>query len=394
MNIVLLADKKYRKSFELAVKKIPDITLLGVEMLIRGNTMSRIADHHNPHALVIYRGVPEKDGLTTKDLIAFLRVKRPNLRIVYVYGEVKDINQFTDTVEMLTSHAIYDIVTDMDFQTVFSTLETPMTEDQIRQYIEELTAEPEKEEILIDKQQSVLQITNELELDFPSVCAKVDFDMESIMTVSQDAEIPNHACIGIAQLQHHNGCTHTAFEIATTLSKKCSTAVVIADEDTFNGFAAFHRIITSAASEGLNVSGIDVYPYSKLTEIRNQYGVVVCDFGFLRDHWKNAYGDCDVKIMLCSAAEWDMPLFQNYVNYSTESYLREIKFLFSRVSQSKFVRYNRQFMRSGIEAYRLHHSPDWTHPDSQNVSLYNAVLSSCSKLPNTPKPKKRLFKVK
>ena len=101
-----------------------------------------------------------------------------------------------------------------------------------------------------------------------------------------------------------------------------------------------------------------------------------------------------MKIMLCSGAEWDMPLLLNYVNYSTESYLRDINFLFPRVTQGKFVKYSKQLMKSGIVSYRLHHSPDWSHPHTDNMSVYKAVLKPYSMLPNTPKPKRRLFKVK
>ncbi len=394
MNIVLLADKKIRKNFENAVKKNPVITLLGVEMVIRGNTMTRIAEHHNPHTLVIYKGVPEKDGLTVNDVISFLRMKRPNLRIVYVYGKVLDTNDFIDTAEALVNQEVYDIVTDTDYQPVFDVLENPMTLENVKDYIEELLKEPEQLETFTDEEQETPEILETLELDFPSVTARTEFDMERIMTVTQTASGSERICIGIGQLQHHNGCTHTAFEIATIISRSNSAAVVIADDETFRSFAGFHKIKTSAASEGLNVKGIDVYPYSKLSEIRELYGAVICDFGYLREEWKKGFGECEVKIMLCSGAEWDMPLLLNYVNYSTESYLRDINFLFPRVTQGKFVKYSKQLMKSGIVSYRLHHSPDWSHPHTDNMSVYKAVLKPYSTLPNTPKPKRRLFKVK
>lgn len=394
MNIVLLADKKLRKNFENAVKKNPTITLLGVEMVIRGNTMSRIAEHHNPHVLVIYKGVPEKDGLTEQDVISFLRMKRPNLRIVYVYGKVQDTNAFIDAADALVNQEVYDIVTDMDFQSVFDVLENPMTVENVKDYIEELLKEPEQLETSTDEVQETPEILESLELDFPSVTAHTEFDMERIMTVTQSASGSERICIGIGQLQHHNGCTHTAFEIATIISRSNSAAVVIADDETFHSFAAFYKIKTSAASEGLNVKGIDVYPYSKLAEIRELYSAVICDFGYLREEWKKGFGECDVKIMLCSAAEWDMPLLLNYVNYSTESYLRDIHFLFPRVTQGKFVKYSKQLLKSGIVSYRLHNSPDWSHPHTDNMSVYKAVLKPYSTLPNTPKPKRRLFKVK
>ena len=77
MNVVLLADKKVRKNFETAMRKNANHNLVGVEMIIRGNTMTRIAEHHNPHILVVYRNIPiSKDGLILNDLISFLRIKK------------------------------------------------------------------------------------------------------------------------------------------------------------------------------------------------------------------------------------------------------------------------------------------------------------------------------
>ena len=183
MNVVLLADKKFRKPFETAVKKDPNINLVGVEMVLRGNTMSRIADHHNPHALVVYKGVPEKEGITEKACISFLRMVKPNMRIIYVYGNVEDIEAFTAFSEQLISNGITDIVTDTAAENVIKVIDEPMTEEDVHTIIDKLNA-PEEEIPHEELTHDVLMPGQEyepLEVDFPTVTASNKFEMDKIV---------------------------------------------------------------------------------------------------------------------------------------------------------------------------------------------------------------------
>ena len=90
-----------------------------------------------------------------------------------------------------------------------------------------------------------------MNIDFPSVTEKKQFDIEKLMYISSENSNLDLLKIGIAQLQHHNGCTHTALEIAVMLSQKNNVAVIIADNITFENLAIFHKISTLAAKEGL-----------------------------------------------------------------------------------------------------------------------------------------------
>ena len=394
MNIVLLADKKHRKGFEQAVKDNPDIALLGVEMLIRGNTMSRIAEHHNPHALVIWRGVTEKDGVTAQDLISFLRMKKPSMRMIYVYGEVTDTVEFLSTVEVLQENGITDVVTSTDLTDIVQHIEHPMTADDLQALLDDLLHEDEQEEQTATQQDNDPQNYEELHLDFPSVTAAQNFDIDKIMTFTRTSEQDKPITIGIMALQHHNGCTHTSFEIAGQLAKKYSAAICMADRSTLDAYAGFHQIATGTASEGLTVRGIDVYPYDKLREISGQYSATVCDFGYFREEYTKAFGECDVRIMLCSGAEWDVPLIMKYVNYPTVDYVRRIFYCFTRTTAKKFQAYNRQLMKAGCVAFRLHNSPAWTTPHKENTEIYRKMLDAYRKLPEPERVKRKLFRVK
>ena len=132
------------------------------------------------------------------------------------------------------------------------------------------------------------------------------FDIDNVLVISNPAKEVQTINIGIAQLQHHNGCTHTALEIASLLSKKNSVAVVFADKDTYERLAVYHKINPLAAREGMNYNGIDIYPYSKHEELPESYNAVIYDYSYLREEQKNSFDKCELKILLASAAEWDI----------------------------------------------------------------------------------------
>ena len=396
MNVVLLADKKFRKPFETAVKKDPNINLVGVEMVLRGNTMSRIADHHNPHALVVYKGVPEKEGITEKACISFLRMVKPNMRIIYVYGKVEDIEAFTTVTEQLISNGITDIVTDTSAEKVVSVIDSPMTEENVQELIEKLTA-PEEEiihEEVLNEEFLPGQEFIPLEVDFPTVTASDKFDIDKIVYEVSETKDSEHLTIGVAQLQHHNGCTHTAFELATMISKKRTVAVIMADDDTFEALAVFHKLNPLAAKQGLDVHGIAVFPYELRKHIVNEYSVVIYDYSFLREEKRKSFDECDIKLMLSSAAEWDVAKVLNYIKFNDDTYIRSISFLFPRVSQSKFLKYSKLFKKSGINAYRLLDSPDWTAPVEGNTMVYSHIIENYNIAKSGKQPKRKLLKIK
>lgn len=395
MNVVLLADKKYRKPFESAAKKDPSVDLIGVELLIRGNTMSRIAEHHNPHALVIYKNVPEKEGITLHDLIAFLQIKKPNMRIVYVYGNVTDTQDYISVAESLLDKGITDIVTDYSADKVIEVLNNPMSEYDVREHIVQLATSTE--EIKPEVNEVELVATEQdyapLEVDFPTVTAIDDFDIDKVVYEVTGAAEAEHLTIGVAQLQHHIGCTHTAFELATMLSKSYKVAVILADDDTFEALAVFHKLNPMAVKQGLTMNGIDVFPFELNKQIAKEYDVTVYDYSFLREEKRKSYDECNIKLMLSSSAEWDISKITNFIKYNDDEYVRSITLLFSRVAQSKFLRYNKVFRKSGINAYRLSDSPDWTAPVQDNISVYTHIIENY-KLSKSKTPKRKLFKLK
>jgi len=395
MNVVLLADKKVRKTYEAALKDDPNITLVGCEMVLRGNTLARIADHHNPHILIIHNKVQVKDDLSINDLISFLRVKKPNMRIIYIYGEVADLNVFIETAESLIDSGITDIVTSYSVNTAIDTIISPITEEAIKVKIKDMIEEEEKSKLVVEDDDIYDQSFQKLDLSFPALTTIDEFNIDNVLVISEKKQDYDTFVIGIGQLQHHNGCTHTALEFATLLNKKNKVAVVIADDDTYERLAVFHRINPLAAKEGMKYNDIDIYPYSMLPELYDSYSVLIVDYSYMgSEYQKNQFAKSDVKILLASAAEWDIAYLMRHVEYNDERYTRNINILLPRVSKEKFTKYNKQFLKSGVNAYRLCDSPDWTSPNAENLNVYKAILTPYIINPNIKKAKRRLFRIK
>ena len=81
MNIVIAADKKYTKIFR---DSLTQHNILGFENELKSNFVSRIADHYNPHVLIVVNGVRSRKF----DFFAALpelRKQCPTMRIIYFF---------------------------------------------------------------------------------------------------------------------------------------------------------------------------------------------------------------------------------------------------------------------------------------------------------------------
>ncbi|MBR4199978.1 MAG: hypothetical protein IKQ91_01710 [Oscillospiraceae bacterium] len=386
MNLVILTHNKRRKAVD-AVMKNTAHTVLGYETVIRGTTVTRILEHHVPHCVVICDDVQEKEGITKADVITLLHARRPSLRIITVTDR-NDIEYFS----FLKDNAVFDHIS--EWKELPDVLEMPMTEQMLDNRIEEIKAAQEAAEAAAQEKEIAEEKAEHqpVDLSFPAVSA-IGFDMNTVeRIVIPEQRLIDKMTVGIAQLQHHNGCTHTSFEIAALLKeKKASVCVVLFDPDTFHDLAVFHKLDPEQNRDGLKVNGIHVFPVEKLDAAKQQYDCVICDISLLRDENRQLYNEMQEKIMLCSAAEWDIAKTMHFVNYEQNMNVRKVIYCFPRVSRKKFIGINKQMMKAGCTAFRLHNSIDWTAPCEENIAVYHQVIGKYLNIP-VKKEKRRLFR--
>ena len=81
MNVVIAADKKYMKILRDSLTKH---NILGYEGELKNNFVSRIAEHYNPHILIIVGGVRCRK-IDFFDTLPELRKQCPTMRIIYFF---------------------------------------------------------------------------------------------------------------------------------------------------------------------------------------------------------------------------------------------------------------------------------------------------------------------
>lgn len=372
MNIVFLASNKERKTLESKLKGSPHNSL-GNEPAIKGTTAARIVDNYAPHAVVVCEDVQEKEGITKLDIITLLHAKRATLRILYISQDLS-----VDTLNYLKDNGVYDVI--RSNEDLLNTLDNPMSEADINRMIQEIVDAEQEQNVLLVAQSAEETVQEEREpllLAFRTVTEST-FDLNDIGTKNEPIVTvpPQPLTIGIAQLQHHNGCTHTAFEIAALLKKeKRSVCVILTEQDTYENLAAFHNLHPEAIKDGFDFSGIPVFPLDKLNNAKKKFSCIICDFSFLREEDKRLYGSMNVRIMLCSGAEWDIATTMRFINYPSDLMnVYSIAYCFPRIAKAKFLGYNKQIQKSGCNAFRLQFSEDWKEPCADNVELYHHLL--------------------
>lgn len=226
MNLLLVCNRTVRKPFEDMLKAVNDCTILGTETAIRHNFSDIICNKYNPHIVMIVRGVVISQKTEFKKIIPEIRAKRPSVRVIYVYGDISDQDdEFEKTYSFLTENGIFDIVigqkTDAEFAEIIS---SPMTKEQLKQAINanaENTTE-EQPEIVEEIEEKQTEQVEKIPVTINSLTAQQDFDIMTVVNLVENNEATEikNISIGVVELLHHNGCTHTAFELVSMLNAK------------------------------------------------------------------------------------------------------------------------------------------------------------------------------
>lgn len=110
--------------------------------------------------------------------------------------------------------------------------------------------------------------------------------------------------------------------------------------------------------------------HSCFDKINDTFDYIVCDDGITLNH--NAY----IHILLCSAADWDMPMLTDYINNVIIPNKMDVNLCFFPVTVNKFVAINKQLIKSGFNAYMLEPSDNWMATNANNNNVYSNILKA------------------
>lgn len=387
MNAILLSSKQRRRFYDSIAKEMSDFYIVSFVPVAKSATINHI-EEVNPHCVIIDKSLKFKD-IDLEGFVCLLQLKIQNIRIIYNFGTVEDVNEqaFRDTISFLQHQKVYDIVIN-DIETQ-QTIESPMRFGDITEKLDDIIKEKEKFVIKDDEQYSTNYTKKDetkVELNFFSLSDNYVFDINNVTEIIDDGEGKknNSLTIAIIQLQHHLGCTRTAFEMAKYLhSQSKNPCIVMADEDTYKNMLSFYRYKTTAAAEGFSIDSIHVLPYSSLDSARKIYTHVIIDMGYFRTEYEPMYRKADIKMMMCSAAEWDLIHISRWLNYPKYDYTRDISYLFT-APQQRYVQLNKSLLRGNCTAYRVDYNDR-----GFNNKVYELIIKRYDlKKPNAQKKRK------
>lgn len=387
MNAMLLSSKVRKKTYDSIVKEMMDFSIVSVVQVAKSATVNQI-EELNPHCVIIDNTVKMKD-IDLQGFICLLRLKIHNIRIIYNFGKVDDVTEdgFKTTVNFLQQQKVYDII--IDDNEVQQIIENPMKFGDITEKIDEIIKSKEKLNLNNNESVSINDEKKEnkkVELNFFALSDNFSFDIEHVTEVIDDGEDKKNSCltVAIAQLQHHLGCTRTSFEMARYLySHMKNPCIVMADDETYKNMLSYYRYKSTAAADGFSIDNIHVLPYSALENAQKSYTHVIVDIGYFRPEYEITFKKSDIKLMMCSAAEWDLIHISRWLNYPKYDYTRDIAYLFT-ASQQRYVQLNKSLLKGNCTAYRIDYDNN-----AFNKKVYEMIISRYDlRKPNTQKKRK------
>lgn len=390
MNIVIYSNKKIKKYFDANMDlKQYNITVLGYETEMRTNFVKRITEDYNPHTLVVFDGVKQQKGFDFFSCLKELREKNPNLRIIYLYGNIENEADFLTKAEKLLPYEIYDIVTfslySQGFKKQFvDLLENPMSKDEFQSSIEKSGQE---QTVISDTLKTEIQkIIDTTPVFFSQSDNDAEFDVdtaENIDEVQEHLKDTENISVGVSCVTFNSGVAQTAFEIAIMLSQSKNKTALFLSNERYSRYLKFHGV--EKADNGFTANGLPIFPQSEAEQAVN-YKFAVYELTDTKNSSEQlkTFENADVKISLCTGTEWDISYLQEYLN-SPVSYLKDINYCFYPISQPDFMKYNRQMIKGHCKAYRLRTSPNYTNPCQWNRDVYTDILNRYLNIDTTKK---------
>ena len=397
MNIVIAADKKYTKIFR---DSLTQHNILGFENELKSNFVSRIADHYNPHVLIVVNGVRSRKF----DFFAALpelRKQCPTMRIIYFFGRLTDETEqsYLDVCGKMFPYGYYEIVPYDMYERGFRSkiaeiLETPLTGEDVKKLIADRQEEKIHTEILMQSIEKIIDTTpvsfakDEVEADYDDTQVERFDEPQELLTEKQG----EHITMAIGTISEKQaGCTQTALEIGILLMKSKQSVAVFLEDETYENYISYHGI--ESAPNGCQVNDLTLFPLSVYKEKKMYVRFAVLDVGYApiipEDAAYPFFESAEIKICICSFNEWDISKLADYLN-SPLPYIKEINYIFFPVSEKNFVKFQKQMDKGHCKSFRIRNSPDYTEPCEWNVGIYNKILNTYIDL-DISKPKKRFL---
>ena len=355
MNIVILGNK--HKQFPVAIKG-ENYNILGY---VNGGDIIKQIDSYKPNILVVCN--EQKINSLFFPAIEQLKSSISELRIIYLYGEIKSDEDFFITASQLIPYSIYDIYFDTsleskDFPAKFcDLLNFPMRKSDLQKkihiYRERTRVYDFEIESIADNQSVNIDLTKEgFEMSDIDIIHNEQSDEriehKKRFKISVFAPLPTADTIAVT------------FELASFFKNVGNTVAVAAPRKEYNRLVEYYK---HTGSPPISVHGFEVYEYEVPAD-KYDYAISATT--------ANKEDDADIKIAVLQPYEWTATLAAEMIN--TLPYAKNINYIFYPASKKAFMPFAKQFTRKSLKSYRLECSVNPFSPDEYNKTVYADII--------------------
>lgn len=362
MNIVLITGKRSMRNLDTVLKKSEQAVTVGKYTSVRPNTATEIYEKYRPHGILV------GDDTVTKcvsliDFLSIIKMRYGYMRIIFMCSNDSSFNKYASA---LYSIGVYDIVVGYDPAAIDYAILNPKTETPDIPVTED--SSDENKELSYPDRKVHEYPGNFVGINYKDVSDN-SYSMQTVRLTENYEQIQRgNVIISVFGYNSRCGSTYTAFDIAFYLHKYERAKVCIVTAVTAGLCKYFNVDETTVNENGFNID--DVIIYSCFDKISDTFDYIVCDDGITLNH--NAY----IHLLLCSAADWDMPMLTDYINNVIIPNKMDVNLCFFPVTVNKFVAINKQLIKSGFNAYMLEPSDNWMATNANNNNVYSNILKA------------------
>lgn len=362
MNIVLITGKRSMRNLDTVLKKSEQAVTVGKYTSVRPNTATEIYEKYRPHGILV------GDDTVTKcvsliDFLSIIKMRYGYMRIIFMCSNDSSFNKYASA---LYSIGVYDIVVGYDPAAIDYAILNPKTETPDIPVTED--SSDENKELSYPDRKVHEYPGNFVGINYKDVSDN-SYSMQTVrLTENYERIQRGNVIISVFGYYSRCGCTYTAFDLAFYLRKYENAKVCVITSVTEELCNYFTVDINAVNQNGLNID--DVVIYSDFNKISGTFDYIICDDSTKYNN--NAY----IHILLCSAADWDMPILTNYINDVIIPNKVDVNLCFFPVTTNKFISINKQLIKSGFKAYMLEPSDNWMATNANNNNVYSNILKA------------------
>lgn len=362
MNIVLITGKRSMRNLDTVLKKSEQAVTVGKYTSVRPNTATEIYEKYRPHGILVGDDTVTK-GVSLIDFLSIIKMRYGYMRVIFVCNNTDSFNKYASA---LYSIGVYDIVVGYDPAAIDYAILNPKTETPDIPVTED--SSDENKELSYPDRKVHEYPGNFVGINYKDVSDN-SYSMQTVrLTENYERIQRGNVIISVFGYYSRCGCTYTAFDLAFYLRKYENAKVCVITSVTEELCNYFTVDINAVNQNGLNID--DVVIYSDFNKISGTFDYIICDDSTKYNN--NAY----IHILLCSAADWDMPMLTDYINNVIIPNKMDVNLCFFPVTVNKFVAINKQLIKSGFNAYMLEPSDNWMATNANNNNVYSNILKA------------------